>query len=90
MTAHPPQRLLLVTGMSGAGKSTALNTLEDLGWEAVDNMPLLLLEPLLETPAGRGTPGWRNGRAALKFQRTTQQGPSHAPPHADCRPARRR
>ena len=56
MTAGQPGRLLLVTGMSGAGKSTALNTLEDLGWEVVDNMPLPLLEPLLETPAGRGVP----------------------------------
>ena len=27
------QQILLVTGMSGAGKSTALETLEDLGWE---------------------------------------------------------
>jgi UPF0042 nucleotide-binding protein len=40
-----PKRILLVTGLSGAGKSTALNTLEDLGWEVVDNLPLSLLEP---------------------------------------------
>lgn len=52
--AHRPQRLLLVTGMSGAGKSTALNTLEDLGWEVVDNLPLTLLDHLLSTPPGRG------------------------------------
>lgn len=47
MTA--PTRILLVTGMSGAGKSTALKTLEDLGWETVDNLPLSLLERLLAT-----------------------------------------
>ncbi len=41
----PP--ILLVTGMSGAGKSTVLRTLEDLGWEVVDNLPLRLLEGLL-------------------------------------------
>ena len=29
----PPPRLLLVTGMSGAGKSTVLDTLEDMGWD---------------------------------------------------------
>lgn len=43
--------VLLVTGMSGAGKSTALKALEDLGYEAVDNLPLSLLEPLLNAPA---------------------------------------
>ena len=32
-------RLLLVTGMSGAGKSTVLDTLEDMGWDTVDNLP---------------------------------------------------
>src|SRR5262249_45955976 len=36
-------RVLLVTGLSGAGHSTALNVLEDLGYEAVDNLPLALL-----------------------------------------------
>lgn len=45
-----PQQILLVTGMSGAGKSTALRALEDLGWEVVDNMPIRLLGPLLATP----------------------------------------
>ena len=38
-----PPRLLLVTGMSGAGKSTVLDTLEDMGWDTVDNLPLDLL-----------------------------------------------
>jgi UPF0042 nucleotide-binding protein len=37
-------RLLLVTGMSGAGKSTVLDALEDLGWDCVDNLPLDLIE----------------------------------------------
>ncbi|HVI05940.1 MAG TPA: RNase adapter RapZ [Sphingomicrobium sp.] len=36
-------RLLLVTGMSGAGKSTVLDALEDMGWEVVDNLPSDLL-----------------------------------------------
>src|SRR3954451_1766297 len=38
-----PPRLLLVTGLSGAGKSTALNALEDMGWDVVDNLPADLL-----------------------------------------------
>jgi len=37
-------RMLLVTGMSGAGKSTVLDALEDLGWDVVDNLPADLLE----------------------------------------------
>ena len=57
--ARQPQRLLLVTGMSGAGKSTVLNTLEDMGWEAVDNLPLSLLDHLLSTPPARGVPEGR-------------------------------
>jgi len=41
----PPRvpRLLLVTGMSGAGKSTVLDALEDMGWDTVDNLPTALL-----------------------------------------------
>ncbi len=49
-----PKRILLVTGLSGAGKSTALRTLEDLGWEVVDNLPLSLLDHLLSTPISKG------------------------------------
>ena len=37
-------RLLLVTGMSGAGKSTVLDILEDMGWDCVDNLPTALLD----------------------------------------------
>jgi UPF0042 nucleotide-binding protein len=39
--------LVLVTGMSGAGRSTALSILEDLGYESIDNLPLDLLQPLI-------------------------------------------
>lgn len=42
-------RLVLVTGMSGAGKSVALKTLEDGGFEAVDNIPLHLIAALVGT-----------------------------------------
>ncbi|MFM5913241.1 MAG: RNase adapter RapZ [Chakrabartia godavariana] len=49
-----PDRILLVTGMSGAGKSTVLNTLEDMGWEVVDNLPFQLLDRLLATQAPVG------------------------------------
>ena len=45
----PAPRALLVTGMSGAGRTSALKILEDLGYEAVDNLPLSLFDKLLAT-----------------------------------------
>jgi RNase adapter protein RapZ len=50
----PVKKVLLVTGLSGAGKTTALKTLEDLGWEAVDNFPIRLAGPLLALPSPEG------------------------------------
>jgi UPF0042 nucleotide-binding protein len=41
-------RIVLVTGMSGAGKSTATKALEDLGFFCIDNLPVMLLPKLLE------------------------------------------
>ena len=38
--------LLVVTGMSGAGRSTVGNALEDLGWYVVDNLPPQMLGPI--------------------------------------------
>lgn len=49
------QTILLVTGLSGAGMSTALRALQDMGWETVDNLPIRLLGPLLATPPVDGT-----------------------------------
>jgi UPF0042 nucleotide-binding protein len=49
-----PKTILIVTGLSGAGKSTSLRTLEDAGWETVDNLPLILLDRLLAAPAPEG------------------------------------
>ena len=40
---EPSLRLVVVTGMSGAGRSTAANALEDLGWYVVDNLPPTVL-----------------------------------------------
>lgn len=50
-----PQRVVLVSGLSGAGKASVLRALEDIGFEAVDNPPLEMIEGLiLRTDAGRG------------------------------------
>lgn len=51
-TAHPP-KLIVVTGPSGAGRSTAINVLEDLGFEAIDNVPLSLIPRLTDAPLAR-------------------------------------
>ena len=44
------RRIIFVTGPSGAGRSSALKVLEDAGYEAIDNLPLRLLETLLAGP----------------------------------------
>ena len=41
-------RFVIVTGMSGAGKSTALKMLEDMGYFCVDNLPVPLIPKLAE------------------------------------------
>lgn len=45
------ERVILVSGPSGAGRSTAINALEDLGYETIDNIPLRLIPRLLDGPA---------------------------------------
>ncbi|MGE5505297.1 MAG: RNase adapter RapZ [Actinomycetota bacterium] len=52
----PAGRLVIVTGMSGAGKTLALKALEDQGWEAVDNLPLSLLSSLVRPGDGVARP----------------------------------
>ncbi|AYF99066.1 RNase adapter RapZ [Protaetiibacter intestinalis] len=48
------RELLVVTGMSGAGRSTVANALEDLGWYVVDNLPPQMLRPLVDLGAHTG------------------------------------
>ncbi len=47
----PARPFVIVTGLSGAGKASVLNLLEDLGFETVDNPPLSILESLVEDGA---------------------------------------
>lgn len=60
-SSRPPSPVLIVTGLSGAGKTSALKALEDMGYEAVDNLPLSLLANLV-------LPGQRS-LASREFQR---------------------
>lgn len=62
------QRILLVTGVSGAGKTTALRVLEDLGWEAIDNFPIRLLGRLLGSEGDQG----QSGPLAIGFDSRTR------------------
>lgn len=55
-------RFVVVTGMSGGGKSTALRMLEDAGFYCVDNLPVLLIEKFVELIA---TPGGEVTKVAL-------------------------
>lgn len=43
-------RIVLVTGPSGAGRSTAIDALEDLGYEVIDNLPLSLIPRVIDGP----------------------------------------
>ncbi len=62
-TAVPLPELVIITGMSGAGRSTAANVLEDLGWFVVDNLPPGLLPRLAEL--GGRTQGYVQRIAAV-------------------------
>lgn len=56
-TEHKEQeapRTVLVSGMSGAGKSTAIRALEDLGYFCIDNLPVMLLPKVTELAAAAG------------------------------------
>lgn len=55
-TTSTSQHIVLVTGPSGAGRSTAINALEDLGFEAIDNIPLTLIPRLVDAPLDTARP----------------------------------
>ena len=50
-TETAPLEVVVVTGLSGAGKNSAGRVLEDLGWFVVDNLPPALLQPMVELGA---------------------------------------
>jgi UPF0042 nucleotide-binding protein len=67
---HQPE-LAVVAGMSGAGRSTAANALEDLGWFVIDNLPAALIPKVAEL--AEASPGSEYGRVAL----VVGTGPDH-------------
>lgn len=58
-------RLILISGQSGAGKSVALRALEDLGYYAVDNLPVRLLPALAAELQGDGNPAVESAAAVV-------------------------
>ena len=57
-TGKPPFagfEVLLITGMSGAGRTRAADSMEDMGWYVVDNMPPRLLVPLVDMMTSAGS-----------------------------------
>lgn len=56
MNQEKKHELLIVTGMSGAGRSTVGNALEDLGWYVVDNLPPQMLGPVADLFTEAKTP----------------------------------
>jgi UPF0042 nucleotide-binding protein len=75
VAAADTHRIVLLTGMSGSGKSTATKALEDLGYFCIDNLPVLLLPKLLEL-VGRGTSDEVQRLAIVIDAREGQQLPS--------------
>ena len=54
MSRHATARFVVVTGLSGAGKSAAIRALEDLGYLCVDNLPTVLIPTLADLELGEG------------------------------------
>lgn len=77
MDSQPaPRPVVLVTGLSGAGKASVLRTLEDLGYETVDNPPLIILEDLVgdgATPLAIGVDARSRGFEATDVLRVVQR-----------------
>jgi UPF0042 nucleotide-binding protein len=71
---------LVVTGMSGAGRSTAAATLEDLGWFVIDNLPPSLITKVAELV---GAPGSETDRVALVIGRGGAEDLDDVPPVLD-------
>lgn len=70
-------RIIIVTGLSGSGKTVALDVLEDLGFFCIDNLPVALLDKLIELG---GQPGREINRLALAMDARAQNIGESLPP----------
>ena len=82
-------KLVIVTGMSGAGKTIALKMLEDMGFYCVDNLPILLVEPFAELAMQKPSAheqvalgiDIRSGKELPKLQQVLEGWKQHATPY---------
>lgn len=70
ISPEAPSRVVLVTGLSGAGKSSTLHALEDLGYEAIDNAPADLLSAIVQPPGAEA--GTRRAPLAIGVDSRTR------------------
>ena len=77
-------QLMIITGVSGSGKSTALNAFEDLGYFCIDNLPAPLVKPFLDLVLSQG-----DSDTSLGFQGALSAAEAHGPRRyallVDCR-----
>jgi RNase adapter protein RapZ len=66
-------KLILVTGLSGSGKTVALHTLEDLGYYCIDNLPVFLLRELAERLAHEHQPLFARSAVGIDARNQTEQ-----------------
>lgn len=67
---HHTMKLVIVSGLSGSGKSIALETLEDCGYYCIDNLPVSLLQAFLEQAAAPGQDAFK--KTALSIDARNQ------------------
>ncbi|HEX7402907.1 MAG TPA: RNase adapter RapZ, partial [Usitatibacter sp.] len=67
-------QLVLLSGVSGSGKSVALKALEDAGYFCVDNLPAELIAPLVDYAMSRGEP-----KVAISADARSREGLGHLP-----------
>ena len=68
--ARRSMRLIVVSGLSGAGKSVALNALEDTGFYCIDNMPAAMLAPFISHTVRNGDPAYQRTAIGLDARNT--------------------
>lgn len=66
-------RLIVVTGLSGSGKSVALHMLEDLGFYCIDNIPAALLTPLIAHTVRTGDMAYERMAVGLDARNTAAE-----------------
>ena len=73
MNEHTPVRIVILSGLSGSGKSVALHTLEDLGFYCMDNIPAALLKPFISYSVRSPAPTYERIAIGLDARNTAAE-----------------